>query len=112
MIESPDACAGTPGRFEAVDAGDAWRFRGDLTFDDAASVLDAVAALPWPASGRIDFSGLAAADSTALAVMVALRRRAHGEGRALAFDGVPARLAALAQVYGIGEAIGLPAPAP
>jgi ABC-type transporter Mla MlaB component len=55
--------------------GDRWTFRGELTFDDAMAVLDAAAALPLPKSGVVDLSGLAHADSAALAVLLALRRR-------------------------------------
>jgi phospholipid transport system transporter-binding protein len=101
----PDA---PPGSFELAPDGASWAFRGALTFDDAARVLEQSTALPLPKSGRVDFSGLGTADSAALAVMVALKRRASHERHRLAFEGVPAGVAALARVYGIDEMLGTP----
>ena len=99
------AGAAMRGAFEAAADGARWTFRGDLTFDHAARVLEETARLPLPSSGRIDYSGLGLADSAALAVMVALKRRASHEHHKLAFEGVPEGLAALARVYGIAELI-------
>ena len=48
-------------------------------------------------------SGLAHADSAALAVMLALNRRAAGEGRRIVFAAMPAMLASLARVYGVED---------
>ena len=84
-------------------AGERWTFAGALTFDDATAVLDAAAALPLPASGEVDMSGLTHADSAAIAVLLALRRRAAAEGRKLAFVALPPVLESLARVYGIEE---------
>jgi phospholipid transport system transporter-binding protein len=94
----------TPGAFAAD--GERWTFRGVLTFDDAMGVLDAAASLPLPKSGVIDLSGLEHADSAALAVLLALRRRATAEGASpLRFSGVPPKLDSLARVYGIEDLI-------
>jgi len=84
--------------------GNAWRFEGALTFDDAAQVFEASAAVPLPAEG-IDFSGMTRADSSALAVVIALRRRAAAEGRALSLHNLPPSLRSLAIVYGVEELI-------
>jgi len=85
-----------------VADGDRWRFEGELTFDDAMAVLTAAASLPLPPSGVVDLSRLAHGDSSALAVLVALRRRAQAEGhRPLTFPGIPPMLDALARVYGV-----------
>jgi phospholipid transport system transporter-binding protein len=89
------------GAFSSAD--DRWTFAGELTFDDATSVLAAASALPLPASGIVDLSGLAHADSAALAVLLALRRRAAAEGRRVVFASVPAVLDSLARVYGIED---------
>ncbi len=89
------------GAFEA--AGDRWKFEGTLTFDDAAGILDAARRLPLPASGTIDLSGLAHADSAALAVMLALRRRGAQEGRGITFSAIPSAVESLARVYGIED---------
>jgi phospholipid transport system transporter-binding protein len=86
----------------AVD-GDAWRFEGTLTFDDATAVLEQAAALPLPTSGVVDMAGLVHADSAALAVLLALKRRAAAEKHPLAFAALPPTLESLALVYGIED---------
>jgi phospholipid transport system transporter-binding protein len=95
---------GTQGAFSA--AGDRWEFAGTLTFDAAAEILAAAERLPLPESGVVDLAGLAHADSAALAVLLALRRRAVAEERPLAFAAMPALVATLADVYGIEELLG------
>ena len=92
------ACEGVFG----VD-GDRWCFTGVLTFDDAAQVLQLSEALPLPASGVVDMSGLTHADSAALAVLLALKRRATAERRKLAFPAMSPMLESLARVYGIED---------
>ena len=98
-----DACtvAAPTGAFTADDDG--WRFDGALTLENAAAVMEACQALPFPASGRVDLAGLRHADSAALAVIMALRRRAHAEGRALMLTGMPPGIASLAAVYGVED---------
>ena len=93
---------GTPPTGAFAVEGDRWRFAGQLVFDDAMAVLTAAAALPLPPSGIVDLAGLVHGDSSALAVLLALRRRAQSEGvRALSFPGVPPTLVALARAYGV-----------
>ena len=89
------------GAFSISDAG--WSFAGALTLDAAAEVLQASQSLTFPASGAVDFSGLTHADSAALAVIMALKRRATAEGRTLAVSGLPASLRSLAIVYGVED---------
>jgi len=99
-------CPTTPdagGRFAAVDDGARWSFAGSLTMDSAAAALEGAQAMPLPTSGVVDFAGLAQADSAALAVMIAVRRRGTAEGRPIALTGVPATLTSLAVVYGVEE---------
>jgi len=83
--------------------GDAWRYEGALTLDNAALVMSNLESLPLPSSGRIDLSGMAHADYAALAILMALRRRAIAEGRALSIENLPAALHSLAIVYGVDE---------
>jgi phospholipid transport system transporter-binding protein len=97
------ACAPVAGEGGFSVAGERWTFAGTLTFADAADVFDASRALPLPAAGIVDLAGLAHADSSALAVMMALKRRAAVEGVALAFAAIPPALHALAHVYGVAE---------
>jgi phospholipid transport system transporter-binding protein len=98
-----ETCTTAPptGGFTADDGG--WRFDGALTLENAATVLEASQALPFPASGRIDLAGLRQADSAALAVIMALRRRARTEGRSLVLTGMPPGITSLADVYGVED---------
>lgn len=91
------------GTFTASGAG--WRFSGALTFDDAAEVLEASRPIALPDTGVVDMSGLTHADSAALAVVIALKRRAAAEGRTLAIEGMPASLHSLALAYGVEDLI-------
>jgi ABC-type transporter Mla MlaB component len=59
-----------------------------------------------PARGEIDLDTIGAIDSSAVAVLVALVRRAAEESRPLKFVHVPSALTALAEVYGVGEILG------
>ena len=84
-------------------AGQSWTYTGALTFADAGAVLEATQALPLPSSGVVDLAGLSQADSAALAVLLALKRRAAAERRTLTFTAMPATLDSLARVYGIDD---------
>jgi len=95
--------AGPAGGFVALD--DAWRYEGSLTLDNATAVMAASDALPLPTSGRVDMAGVAPADSAALAIVMALRRRALAEGRALRIENLPAALESLAVVYGVDDLV-------
>ena len=91
----------TAGAFTTADDGRKWVFAGALTMDTAAQVLEGANASPLPSTGIVDFAGLLQADSAALAVMVALKRRAAAERHPLTLAGVPDSLMSLAVVYGI-----------
>jgi phospholipid transport system transporter-binding protein len=99
VTDAAQTPAAQGGVFTAVETG--WSFGGALTLDDAADVLEASKALPLPATGIVDFSGLMQGDSSALAVMLALKRRAVAEDRTLTLTGLPASLRSLAVVYGV-----------
>lgn len=92
-----------PGAFRLADDASHWVFDGALTFDTVEAVMEATIGLPLPASGRIDLGGLEPADSSALAALFALKRRARAEQKRLAFEGIPPGLASLARVYGVDE---------
>lgn len=89
------------GSFTVASDGARWLYTGALTFADAAGVLAATQALLLPREGVVDCAGMAVADSAAVAVLLALKRRAAAEGATLALANIPAPLAALAEVYGV-----------
>ena len=99
MIDAPVTDVAHAGAFSVIDTG--WAFGGALTLDNAAQVLHASESLPLPETGVVDFGGLMQADSAALAVMMALKRRATSERRSLTLTGLPASLRSLAIVYGV-----------
>jgi phospholipid transport system transporter-binding protein len=84
-----------------VADGERWTCHGALTLENAQRIVDAAAGLALPASGEIDLAGVDDADSSALAVLLEIKRRALREGRAVAFRAMPASIVALARVYGI-----------
>ena len=96
-----------PGEFVAADGGARWTYAGALTFANAEAVLESAGALPLPSSGVADLAGLEHADSAALAVLLALKRRAAVEGTKLAFASVPDSIVSLARVYGIDTIVGV-----
>ena len=85
----------------AAADGSRWIAAGALTFDTAAELFAAAQSLPLPASGVVDCAGIAAVDSSAVALLLSMRRRAAEAGMALSFEGVPPPLASLAQLYGV-----------
>jgi phospholipid transport system transporter-binding protein len=99
MIARANA-AGESG-FAATAEG--WTFAGTLTFADATAVFEASRELALPDTGLVDLAGLAHADSSALAVMLALKRRAAREGARMVFASVPSGILVLARVYGVEE---------
>jgi phospholipid transport system transporter-binding protein len=91
----------TAGGFRPDASGGRWRLEGRLTVAEAGAVLAASRSLPLPAQGEVDLARIGAFDSAAVAVLLALRRRAAAEGAALAFTAMPERLEALARLYGV-----------
>ena len=89
--------------FAGDEAGAHWTYAGALTYANAGAVLAAAARLPLPTTGEIDLADIDAVDSAAVAVLVALKRRAAEDGRPLTFVNVPAALTALADLYGVEE---------
>ncbi len=54
----------------------------------------------------VDASPLQQFDTTALAVLLDLRRQAQALGQVLSVHGLPARLADLARLYGVADLLG------
>jgi phospholipid transport system transporter-binding protein len=80
-----------------------------LTLDDAPAALDTLQAAALRSSGAlaVDASALAVFDTAALAVLLQAKRLALAGGRAFEVQGAPAKLRQLAQLYGVGELLGL-----
>ena len=102
MTRASTAVANT---FSASADGARWIAPAALTFDNAAPALAAARSMSPPASGVVDLSGLHVADSSAVAVLLALKRRAAAQGRQIAFTGTPPALASLASLYGVEDLI-------
>jgi len=77
-----------------------------LTFDNAQAALTQGCAALAAGETEFDLGGVKAADSTALALMLAWQRRAQAQGRALKFLNVPANVDALAKLYGVDGLLG------
>jgi len=77
-----------------------------LTFDNAQAALAQGCAALSAGDTVFDLGGVKAADSTALALMLAWQRRAREQGRSVKFVNVPANVDALAKLYGVGELLG------
>lgn len=77
-----------------------------LTLQGATETLNelsAQAARSQAPAWRLDAGALATFDSSAIAVLLELRRQLLAQGRSLAVDNWPERLKALVALYGVGE---------
>jgi phospholipid transport system transporter-binding protein len=77
-----------------------------LTFQNAQAALEQGCAALSAGETVFDLGGVRAADSSALALMLAWQRRAQAHGRKLSFVNVPANVDALARLYGVDGLIG------
>ena len=90
------------------------RLPGKLTLDDAPAALATLAQALRGETGTgptatVDASGLLRFDSAALAVLLECRRLAQAAGQGFAVHGAPAKLAALARLYGLDALLPLTA---
>ena len=93
----------------AAAPGEVLALTGDLSFETIPGVLaqsaEYAARADLPARLTIDFSGVGAVDSAAVALLLEWRRTAAARGKALEFVNLPANLQALASLYGVAELI-------
>ena len=83
-------------------AGDVARVSGVLAPDRIALLLRELEPLLARGEiGALDVTGVRHADSAALALLFACRRRAAAHGHALRISALPEALTALAQLYGV-----------
>lgn len=85
------------------------KLEGPLSFESLPRVLaegDAYESKPdLPERLTIDFSGVTAVDSSAVALLLEWRRRALARDKQLSFVNLPANLLALADLYGVTDLI-------
>ncbi|AAQ58123.1 STAS domain-containing protein [Chromobacterium violaceum] len=74
---------------------------GRIDMASCASLARPLAQLAAQGPLRLDLSGIEAADSAALALLLSARRAAEGAGHALTLSGIPAGLATLAGLYNL-----------
>lgn len=77
-----------------------------LTFDNASAALAQGNAALAAGDTTFDLGGVKAADSSALALMLAWQRRARAHGHSVQFLNVPANVDALAKLYGVDGLLG------
>jgi phospholipid transport system transporter-binding protein len=72
-----------------------------ITFQNARAVLEQGMAALAKGEREIDLASIGAADSSAVAVLLAWRRAAQAQGVTLQYRNLPASLRSLADVYGV-----------
>lgn len=82
-----------------------------LSFSSAKTVLNAGLDAIGNGNATFDLNGVAQADSSGIAVMLAWQREAKAKGMALAFINVPDNILSLAALYGVTDLLGLAQPA-
>lgn len=82
---------------------------GDLSFDTLPAVLaqsaEFTSRTDLPDRLTIDFSGISAVDSSAVALLLEWRRESQRLGKKLEFVNLPQNLLSLATLYGVVELI-------
>ena len=82
---------------------------GDLSFESLPGVLvqsaEYASRADLPERLTIDFSGVGAVDSAAVALLLEWRRAAAARGKTLEFVNLPANLLALASLYGVADLV-------
>jgi len=92
-----------------VTAAGAATLNGALTMDSAGQLAEPLAKLAGQAPLTLDLSGVADADSAALALLLQARRAAAAAGHTLTVTGWPNGLLGLLELYALGELFPTPA---
>lgn len=69
------------------------------------ALTEAIDGLPPGSAAVLDATPLQNFDSSALALIVGLKRHCQGAGRELRVQGLPERLCGLARLYGVAELV-------
>lgn len=107
-LPGPDRGPGpAPGAaFRRTPDGARWIAEGELTFASTAAAFAQTQKLRLPTSGVVACDGVTAADSAAIALLLALERRAARARVTLSFVGAPAVLRKLADLYDVEGILG------
>lgn len=81
---------------------------GDLTLAQAASMLDQCKAAVRQGAEVIDLSRLGHMDSSAISLILSLRRFSQAQGRSVEIRAIPESLLSLANLYGVAEHLQTP----
>ena len=87
-----------------VEAGVA-SLEGDLTLANASQWLAEGETALSQGALAFDLAGVTHLDSSALSLMLSLRRRAMAAGQTLEFRNLPASITSLAKLYGVSDQI-------
>ncbi len=83
--------------------GNRCRIDGAVTVDSVGALLRELQPQLEKGVDTLDFSGVEAADSAALALIFSAMRQARLSGRTLTCTGLPASFTTLAELYGVSE---------
>ncbi len=81
------------------------RLDGDLVLDNATRLLAEAEGAVGEGATVFDLSGVSQMDSSAISLLLSLRRYTNGLGQTLEFRNIPPSLLSLAKLYGIAELI-------
>ncbi len=79
------------------------RISGAVTVDSAGGLLRELQPKLEQGVDTLDFTGVQAADSAALALVFSAMRQTQKAGRKLTCTGLPASFATLAELYGVSD---------
>ena len=79
------------------------RISGAVTVDTAGQILRELQPALAQGVATLDFSGVASADSSAIALVFSAMRQADAAGRTLTCVGLPDSFQTLAELYGVAE---------
>ena len=86
--------------------GDRLMLEGALDQGTVPALFDSSLNAVRAGAVAVDFSGVTGADSSAVAMALALLREAEAAGRTLQFSAVPAPMLKLAQLYAVADLLG------
>ena len=98
---SRPAASAAPEATPVATAAGAWRFPAEVRFGNARETAEAASAAIVAAAPRFDLSECRHFDSSLLAVLLEIERRAAARGLRCRFESPPANLLKLAALYNV-----------